>query len=133
LGYILGDFFTSASGHPALLRPFCVSAFIVIKSTSFLLETSHNSADIYGRVARWHIFEPKIHFWVNFECLAIEDIGLCILWQIGLFYDHLVFLRPLGIFYGYLVYFPLFGMFYQDKSGNPDLWSRAESHKTSVD
>jgi hypothetical protein len=36
------------------------------------------------RVARWFIFKPKILIWVNFERIAMEDVG---------------------IFYGNLVYF----------------------------
>jgi hypothetical protein len=63
------------------------------------------------RVARWHIFTPKILIWVNFG-------GSCnrrctyILWPFGLFYGHLVcFVAiwytfwPFGICCGYLVYF----------------------------
>jgi hypothetical protein len=46
--------------------------------------------------------------------------------NLGIFYDHLVFLRQLEIFFGLLVYFvviwyifPGFGILYQEKSGNP--------------
>jgi hypothetical protein len=48
--------------------------------------------------------------------------------DVGILYNHLVFLWPFGIysklfgiFYGYLVYFSRFGMLYQEKSGNPGL------------
>jgi hypothetical protein len=54
------------------------------------------------------------------EYLARENLGM--------FYDHLVYLQPLEIFYGHLVYFvviwyifPRFGILYQEKSGNPGL------------
>jgi hypothetical protein len=46
--------------------------------------------------------------------------------NLGIFYDHLVFLRPLEICYGHLVYFVVicyifhrFGIMKQEKSGNP--------------
>jgi hypothetical protein len=29
--------------------------------------------DVNGRVARWHIFKPKIPIWVNF---ALENVGI---------------------------------------------------------
>jgi hypothetical protein len=44
-----------------------------------------------SRVARWHIFKPKIPIWVNF---GGPWVGKC--WYI---------LWPFGIFYGYLGYF----------------------------
>jgi hypothetical protein len=44
-----------------------------------------------SRVARWHIFKPKIPLWVNF---GGPWVGKC--WYI---------LWPFGIFYGYLGYF----------------------------
>jgi hypothetical protein len=49
------------------------------------------------RVARWHIFKPKIPTWVNWEGPAEEDVDV--------FYNQLVYLRPLGMFCGHLVYF----------------------------
>jgi hypothetical protein len=70
------------------------------------------------RVARWHIFRPKIPIWVNFG-------GSCNrrCWCI---YGHWVYstaissnLRPWGIFHGYFVYFSSFGRLYHEKSGNP--------------
>jgi hypothetical protein len=35
--------------------------------------------------------KPKIPIWVNFKCLAKEDVGTYILWPFGTFYGHLVF------------------------------------------
>jgi hypothetical protein len=49
-----------------------------------------HSAEAAARVARWHIFEPKILIWVNFGGLAMSDVGIN-LWPFGLFYCHLVF------------------------------------------
>jgi hypothetical protein len=60
--------------------------------------------------------------------LALEDVGLDIVWPFGLFYGHLVYFWPFGIFYGYLVYFTRFGMLYQEKYGNPDQIGRIFSH-----
>jgi hypothetical protein len=36
-----------------------------------------------SRVAKWIVFKPKIPILVNFEGLAVENLGL--------FYDHLVY------------------------------------------
>jgi hypothetical protein len=82
---------------------------------------------VSSRVARWHIFKPKIPFWLISEDLAMEDVRIfygrlvyftaiwSILLSFGLFYCHLVYfmviwsiLLPFGIFYGYLVYFIAF-------------------------
>jgi hypothetical protein len=72
-----------------------------------------------SRVARRFVFKPKIPIWVNFEGLAIENLGI--------FYDHLVYFTAIGNIYGHLVYFvviwynsPRFGILYQEKSGNPE-------------
>jgi hypothetical protein len=72
------------------------------------------------RNARWHIFEPKIPIWVNFEG---SYNGRCwyILQPLGLFYGHLVYFGATyiyGVIYSYLVYFSRFGTLYK-KSGNP--------------
>jgi hypothetical protein len=74
-----------------------------------------------ARVARRHIFLPKIQIWVNFGGTCN---GRC--WYI---------LRPIGLFYGYLVYLWPFGIFmviwYKKKSGNPDqnqLWRHFHFH-----
>jgi hypothetical protein len=50
------------------------------------------------RVARWHIFEPKIPNWVNFGGSAMEDVGIYLMaiWSV---------LRLFGIFCGHLVCF----------------------------
>jgi hypothetical protein len=50
----------------------------------------------------------------------MEDVGICILWPLGLSYGHVVFLCPCGVFNGQLVYFSRFGMLYQEKSGNTE-------------
>jgi hypothetical protein len=65
----------------------------------------------YIRVARWHIFKPKIPISVNL-------VGSCnlrcwhTLWPFGPFIlrPFLYILRPFGVFYSYLVYFLCFGM-----------------------
>jgi hypothetical protein len=64
-----------------------------------------------SRVARWHIFIPKIPFLMYFERPSKEKF--CIL------YGYLVYLRSFGVFCGILVYFHRFGVLYQNKSGNP--------------
>jgi hypothetical protein len=46
-------------------------------------------------VARWFVFKPKIPTWVISGGLAMENLGI--------FYDHLVYLQPLEILYGHLV------------------------------
>jgi hypothetical protein len=40
-----------------------------------------------GRIARLHIFKPKITIWLNFRGSCN---GRCILWPFGTFYGHLV-------------------------------------------
>jgi hypothetical protein len=47
------------------------------------------------------------------EVLGIENVGIHIVWPIGIFDSHL--LHFVVIWY----IFPCFGMFYVDKSGNP--------------
>jgi hypothetical protein len=60
----------------------------------------------FCRVARWHIFEPKISIWINFWGFC-NGRYWCIIW------------RPFGKLHSYLVHFPRFGMLYHEKSGNP--------------
>jgi hypothetical protein len=85
------------------------------------------------RVARWHIFKPKIPTWVNF---GRSCNGRCwyILWPFGLFYCHLVYI--VSIWYMYLMViwyiFPRFGMLYQDKSGNPEATSDKGVEKSNI-
>jgi hypothetical protein len=74
-----------------------------------------NWFQIGTRVARWHIFKPKIPIWVIYGgSFALEDVSI--------FYGHnsIGILWPFVVFNGYLKYFPRFGMLYQEKSGNPD-------------
>jgi hypothetical protein len=59
------------------------------------------------------------------EGLAMEDVGI--------FYGHLVDLRPFDILYRHLLYFvviwyifPRFGVLYHEKSGNPAILSPEE-------
>jgi hypothetical protein len=58
-----------------------------------------HSETVEPRVARWHIFKPKISFWVNF---GGPCNGRCwyILWPFGIFYVLLF-----GIFGGHMEYF----------------------------
>jgi hypothetical protein len=71
------------------------------------------------RVARWHIFKPKIPIWVNFwrvlkwkrleYFMAIRPIvGL-----FGIFCSHVLHL------WSFERFLPIFGMLYEEKSGNP--------------
>jgi hypothetical protein len=103
------------------------------------------------RVARWHIFKPKIPIWANFgrscngQCWYV---GICYsylvyftaigynLLSFGIFYDYLVYCMIIwyivwlfGIFYDYLVYFMiiwyiswLFGIFYDYLVYFPPFW-----------
>jgi hypothetical protein len=70
------------------------------------------------RVARWHIFEPKIPIWKIWKGLALEDVGIL---YVRLVYCTAIWhiLWPFGTLYFYLVYFSRVGMLYQEKSGNP--------------
>jgi membrane-anchored protein YejM (alkaline phosphatase superfamily) len=53
------------------------------------------------RVARWHIFKPKITNWVNFRGSSTGRFYFIATWFI---------FRKFWYFKGYLVYFPRFGM-----------------------
>jgi hypothetical protein len=57
--------------------------------------------------ARWNIFKTKIPIGVNFEGLAMDDVGL--------FYGHLVYFMVIWYI------FPHLGILHQGKSGNPGL------------
>jgi hypothetical protein len=62
------------------------------------------------RVARWFVFKPKIQIWVNFEGLAMEDVGIFyghlvhfmafwyILWTFGIVRGNLIFIFPVLVF-----------------------------------
>jgi hypothetical protein len=96
------------------------------QSVSLLRKSERPSEKFYEtflrlRVARWHIFKPKIPIWLNF---GGSCNGRCwyILWPLGIFYRNLVYiciLWPFGILNDYLVIFPRFGILYKAKSGNP--------------
>jgi hypothetical protein len=79
---------------------------------SFLNKTEDVETD---RAARCYIFTPKIPISVGL------DVGFfsCILWQIVIFYGHLVYVKVIWYFYGLLVYFPPFWYATPKKSGNP--------------
>jgi hypothetical protein len=70
------------------------------------------SGTVFLRVARWLVFEPKIHIWVNFGGYCN---GRCwySLYLFGIFYSHLVNLMAIWfcIFSGYLVFFPFENVF----------------------
>jgi hypothetical protein len=73
----------------------------------------------HRRVARWHIFKPKIPLWVNFGG-SYNGRCWCILWLFGLFSSFWYILWPFGIFL--VIWYippPRFGMFCKEKSGNP--------------
>jgi hypothetical protein len=62
------------------------------------------------RVARLHIFKPKILIRVKIlEDLAMDGVGKCIILPFGLFYGYLVYLWRFGIIcrYTYGKFFPL--------------------------
>jgi hypothetical protein len=72
----------------------------------------------WGRVARWHIFKPKILIWRTLPRKML--VFLIAFWSI---------LQPFGLFCDDLVYFmdiwyqfTRFGILYQEKSGNLGLW-----------
>jgi hypothetical protein len=75
------------------------------KSESIELFYVHVLKPVSIRVARWHIFKPKIPIWVNF---GGSRNGRCwyILWPIGLFYVHLVY----SVSIWYMLW--LFGIFF---------------------
>jgi hypothetical protein len=64
------------------------------------------------RVARWHIFKPKIIISVHFEG-ACNESWWSILWPFGLCFGHLVYFMVIWVI------FSRFGMFCQEKSGSP--------------
>jgi hypothetical protein len=66
-----------------------------------------------ARVARWHIFKPKIPIWVNLEGLTMVDVVY--------FMDIWSILRQFGIVYGHLVYFFPFWYFLPRKIWQPSL------------
>jgi hypothetical protein len=75
------------------------------------------------RVARWHVFKPKIQIWVNFGGPWFKKVVL--------FYDHLEYftaiwyiLRPFGKLVAILEYFPCFSILNKEKSGNPGVHLR---------
>jgi hypothetical protein len=75
-------------------------------------DANHVPLQFLSRVARWHIFKPKIPIWVNF---GGSCNGRCwfIFWPFGLFYNYRVyFVAIFGIMYGHLVYFCHFGIMY---------------------
>jgi hypothetical protein len=66
-----------------------------------------------SRVARWHIFKPKIPIWVNF---GGPCNGRCwyIICPFGLFHDYTVYFVAIWyILWLFDIYFPRFGMLYQ--------------------
>jgi hypothetical protein len=77
------------------------------------------------RVARWHIFEPKIPIWVKFGGYWME----CNLWQFGLFTTIWYILWPFGTFYGFKVYFSPFWYVVPIKIWQPWFWSGAKLPK----
>jgi hypothetical protein len=85
LGYILGDFQTNSSGHPA-----CLVRTTGLKEIRFVSEkTFRNPNRPTTRVARCYIFKPKIPIWVNFRGPWDEKVSY-VLWPFGIFYGHLV-------------------------------------------
>jgi hypothetical protein len=78
------------------------------------------------RVARWHIFKPKIPIWVNF---GRSCNGRCwyILCPFGLFYGHLWYFVAIWDILCFLIYLFRFGTLYQEKSGNPGANHRVHS------
>jgi hypothetical protein len=122
----LGHFFTNSSGHPGL----GVAASTAKKKfwplhyrVARCVMPGFNVRFLYpymkqlttARVARWHIFKPKIpilgKFWRVLQWKTLVYTYFC----------NLVY-----VFYGHFVYFmvtwyifPRFGMLYDEKSGNP--------------
>jgi hypothetical protein len=63
------------------------------------------------RVARWHIFKPKISIWEILEGLAMEDVAT--------FYGHLVYFTAIWYSLWPFDIFSPFWYFVPRKSGNP--------------
>jgi hypothetical protein len=61
---------------------------------------------LWGRVARWHIYKPKIPIWVTFLCLALEDVVVS--------FVHLVYFMALRYTYIVDIWYVwwLFGIFF---------------------
>jgi hypothetical protein len=79
---------------------------------------------LQSRVARWHIFKPKIPIWVNFGGSCNGRFS-CIMWPLVLFYSYLVYFVAIcyilwlfGIFYNYFgIFYDYFNIFF------PHFWS----------
>jgi hypothetical protein len=87
----------------------------------------HTLIALCTRVARWHIFKPKITIWVHF---GGSCNGRCwyVTWLFGLFYGYLVFLCPL---HRYNLW--LFGIFFPFWQVVPrKIWQPARANETSI-
>jgi hypothetical protein len=84
------------------------------------------SDSVWARVARWHLFKPKIPIWVNFGGYYN---GRCwnVLLPFGLFTAISYILWSFGIIYGYLVYFSPFWYVVPWKIWQP--WNSEHSRK----
>jgi hypothetical protein len=85
------------------------------------------------RVARWHIFKPKISIWVHFggSCKEICCYKIC---TFGLFHGYLVYFIVICMCYGYLVHVIPFWKVVSKKFCNPGLnliCTKNTSHKAS--
>jgi hypothetical protein len=85
----------------------------------------------YTRVARWHIFKPKIPIYIG-------KIWRVLQWKMLVYFTAIssISLRLCSIFYGHLVYFRVifsrFVMLYQEKSGNPVLHPPTHKRKAKT-
>jgi hypothetical protein len=70
------------------------------------------------RVARWHIFIPKLPIWADFG-RPWNEIFRYILWPFDVEFGHLLnFVTMWYILWPYVI-FSQFGILYQEKSGSP--------------
>jgi hypothetical protein len=70
------------------------------------------------RVARWHIFEPKIPIGVNFEG-SCNGRGWFIMWHVGVFYGYLVYFVTIWYILWLFGIFYRFGILYLEKIWQP--------------
>jgi hypothetical protein len=100
----------------------CIHIYVVGRGDEQLMVWPR-VVELLIRVARWHIFKPKILIWVNF---GGSCNGRCwyILWPFGIFYALLSIICGRSVyFYGYLVNFSRFGTYVvQRKIWQPCFW-----------
>jgi hypothetical protein len=104
----LGIHFLSSAGSSRLATNICRGQQWTLEWARHI---SHTCVGTWSRVARWHIFYPKIQIWVNFRVCCN---GRCwfIIWPFGKFSGHLVYFSPFWYSFTRFWYsfIPVFGM-----------------------